>query len=475
MPTSLIHPDRIRALSEPDAEPATGRYVLYWMQRAQRSQHNDALEHAARLANEHAVPLLVCFGLTNDYPEATSRHYRFMLEGLAETAGALEARGIGFTIRRAAPPEVAVDLARDAVLVVTDRAYERHLVAWREALVEAVACPVIEVESDVVVPVEVTSDHREYAARTIRPKIRARLDDFVEELSTTSLDHALADAPPGDVDLGDVDAVLQQLGFEAIDDAHVFLRGGTSQARSRLRRFIDDSLAGYAERRPDPLHPKVSRLSPYLHFGQLSPIAVLLEVRAAGAPQADVDAFTEELVVRRELAANYVRYEPDYDAYRALPDWARKTLDEHRRDEREHHYSATELEEGRTHDQAWNAAMAELRATGYLHNHLRMYWGKQVLRWASSPEHAFRTVLELNDRYSLDGRDPSSFANVAWVFGLHDQAFAERAVTGKTRPMTRSGLERKFDLPAWLADVRSRLGDAAVEGPGGGSHASGQG
>jgi len=475
MPTSLIHRDRILALSDPDAEPATGRYVLYWMQRAQRAQHNDALEHASRLANQHAVPLLVCFGLTGDYPEATSRHYRFMLEGLAETARALEARGIGFTIRRGAPSEVAVDLAGDAVLVVTDRAYERHLVAWREALVEAVTRPVIQVESDVVVPVEVTSDHREYAARTIRPKIRARLDDFVEGLSTTSLDHALADAPPSDVDLGDVDAVLQQLGCDPTqvgDDPHVFLRGGTSQARSRLRHFIHDSLTGYADRRPDPLHSKVSHLSPYLHLGQVSPVAVLVEVRAAGAPEADVDAFTEELVVRRELAANYVRYEPDYDAYHALPDWARVTLDEHRHDEREYRYSATELEGGRTHDQAWNAAMAELRATGYLHNHLRMYWGKQVLRWASSPEHAFRTVLELNDRYSLDGRDPSSFANVAWVFGLHDQAFAERSVTGKTRPMTRSGLERKFDVPAWLADVRSRLGHAAVDGPGSGSPAS---
>ncbi len=467
MPTSLVHPDRIKVLSDRDAEPAAAGYVLYWMQRAQRSQHNDALEHAARLANEHAVPLLACFGLTDDYPEATSRHYRFMLDGLAETAAALERRGIGFTIRRGSPPDVVADLARDAVLIVVDRAYERHLASWRREIIDAVACPTIQVESDVVVPVEVTSDRREYAARTIRPKIHAHLEDFVEELTTTSVDHALTDAPASDVDLGDVDGVLEQLGIECAEDPLVFLRGGTSQARAHLRRFVDDGLVGYADRRPDPLQPKVSHLSPYLHFGQISPTAVLLEVRAADAPDADVTAFTEELVVRRELAVNYARYEPDYDAYRALPDWARTTLDEHRDDAREPGYTATELAEGRTHDQAWNAAMAEMRATGYLHNHLRMYWGKQVLRWASSPEHALRTILALNDRYLLDGRDPSGFANVAWVLGLHDQAFAERPVTGKTRPMTRSGLDRKFDVAAWLDDVRSRLGDAAVDGPDG--------
>ena len=191
---------------------------------------------------------------------------------------------------------------------------------------------------------------------------------------------------------------------------------------------------------------------------------MLLQVRAAGAPADDVAGFVEELVVRRELAANFVRYEPDYDRYAALPDWARTTLDAHRDDEREPRYTATELEEGRTHDQAWNAAMAEIRATGYLHNHMRMYWGKQILRWTTSPEHAFATALALNNRYFLDGRDCSSYANIAWLFGLHDQAFAERPVGGKTRVMTRSGLDRKFDVSAWLDDVRARLGDAAVDG-----------
>jgi deoxyribodipyrimidine photo-lyase len=445
------------------------------MQRAQRAQHNDALEHAARLANEHALPLLVCFGLTDDYPDASARHYRFMLEGLAETADALRRRDIGVTVRRGSPPEIAAELAGDAVLVVTDRAYERHLVGWRRELVRAVECPVLQVECDVVVPVEVTSDRREYAARTIRKKIHARIDDFVEELLTTSLDEPMTDAPDSDVDLTDIDAALGGLGFDSIDDPHVALRGGTAQARSHLRDFLDDGLRGYAERRPDPREPKVSYLSAYLHFGHISPVAVLLAVRAAESPSDDRAGFVEELVVRRELAVNYVRYEPDYDRYQALPDWARTTLDAHRDDERDPSYTATELEEGRTHDQAWNAAMAEMRAVGYLHNHMRMYWGKQILRWAASPEHAFRTATELNDRYFLDGRDCSSYANVAWLFGLHDQAFAERPISGKTRVMTRSGLARRFDVAAWLDDVRARLGDAAVDGPDGEARSAEQG
>ncbi|MEX1295851.1 MAG: deoxyribodipyrimidine photo-lyase, partial [Candidatus Limnocylindrales bacterium] len=149
MATSLVHPDRIRQRGADDLAPQAGRYVLYWMQRAQRAEHNDALEHAARLANEHAVPLLVCFGLTSDYPESTARHYRFLLEGLAETSASLRRRGIGFVARLGTPPEVAAGLARDAVVVVTDRAYERHLVAWREQLVGSVSCPVLEVETDV--------------------------------------------------------------------------------------------------------------------------------------------------------------------------------------------------------------------------------------------------------------------------------------------------------------------------------------
>lgn len=479
MATSVVHPDRIRSLTPDGIEPGRGTYVLYWMQRAQRAERNDALEHAARLANEHDVPLVVGFGLTADYPEATRRHYRFMLEGLSQTAAALQRRHIGVAVRLGDPPGVIEELARGAVLVVTDRAYERHLVEWRSSVARSVGVPLIQVEADVVVPVDVASDHHEYAARTIRKKLTSRIEEYAGELRATAVDRHATDVPRSDAELAGadddrIDWILDHLGLppEGSGDEHVLLRGGTSQARAHLDTFLasgggSSGVGGYADRDPDPLAPAVSHLSPYLHFGQISPVFVVRAVRSTRRRGEDRDAFVEELVVRRELAINHVRHESDYDSYSALPEWARETLAEHRDDERDHVYTSHELEEGRTHDPAWNACMAEMRATGYLHNHLRMYWAKQVIGWTNTPEHAFRTLLELNNRYFLDGRDPNSFANVAWAFGLHDRAFGEREVTGKVRPMTSGGLDRKFDVDAWLADVRSRLGDAAVDGPNG--------
>lgn len=460
MATQLVHPDRVRRLDDDGREPALdGSHVLYWMQRACRAEHNDALEHAVRTANDHGVPLHVVFGLTGDYPQASGRHYRFLLEGLAEVAGALQRRGIPFAVREGHPPDVAAAAAQGAVEVVVDRGYLRHLVAWRRALVEAVDVPVTQVETDVVVPVEVASDKREYAARTLRPKLHRTMDAFVEELSTTPLEHT--GAPLDGLDLGDVGALLERLGLD--DDRPGVLTGGTAQARAHLERFLADGLDGYGQRRPDPTAPRaVSYQSAHLHHGQVSPVWLVLQVRDAGAATDDVDAWVEELVVRRELAYNYVTYEPRYDAYESLPDWARTTLDEHRDDEREHVYTHEQLRDGRTHDAAWNASMAQVRDEGYLHNHLRMYWGKQVVKWSASPEEAFDNLLRLNNEHLLDGRDAASYANVAWVFGLHDRAWQETDVAGKTRPMTRSGLDSKLTktlLRAWLDDVEQRTGE----------------
>ena len=232
------------------------------------------------------------------------------------------------------------------------------------------------------------------------------------------------------------------------------LRGGTSEARRLLGRFLRHDLPGYADARSDPANPQASRLSPYLHFGQISPVEVARKAQGArGASEEDREAFLEELVVRRELAVNFVWFTRDYDRYGCLPGWARETLAEHADDERPHRYTARELERAETHDEAWNAAMTEMRKTGYLHNSMRMYWGKKILEWCNTPEYAYRTTLELNNRYFLDGRDPSSYANVAWIFGLHDRAWGERPVFGKVRSMTAGGLERKFDVDAYVAWV----------------------
>lgn len=208
--------------------------------------------------------------------------------------------------------------------------------------------------------------------------------------------------------------------------------------------------------RPPPADPgaaATSGLSPYLHFAQISPAEVAWRVQQVGGPGAD--AFPEEFVVRRELAINFVHYNPHYDACSGLPSWARDTLAAHAADPRPTAYTVRQLELAQTDDPVWNAAQTELRITGTIHGHLRMYWGKQFLIWMSDLKQAFRLAVYRNNKYGLDGRDPSSYAGVGWCFGLHDRPFPERPVWGKIRPMTRRGLEAKFDLRAYLARVDS--------------------
>ena len=190
----------------------------------------------------------------------------------------------------------------------------------------------------------------------------------------------------------------------------------------------------------------------YLHFGQLSVVYIALEARKK--PQSENrDDFLEELIIRRELPMNFVYFQPRYDSYSSLPDFAKKTLSEHEDDLREHRYTRAELEDAETHDEYWNAAMREMRASGYMHNYMRMYWGKKILEWSSTPQHAYATALYLNNKYFLDGRDANSFANVAWVFGQHDRGWTERDVFGKVRYMNAAGLERKADPKAYVAKV----------------------
>lgn len=242
----------------------------------------------------------------------------------------------------------------------------------------------------------------------------------------------------------------------------LYFRGGWSEAQRRLGRFLSDHLAGYREQRNEPAARASSTLSPYLHFGQIAPVEIALAARSAtnGADD-DRSAFLEELIVRRELAINFVHYEADYDSYRSLPDWAQNTLADHRNDKRSPCYSHHQLEAAETHDPYWNAAMQEMRLTGYMQSYMRMYWGKKILEWSETPEDAYRTMLALNNRYFLDGRDANSFANVAWCFGLHDRPWPERPIFGKVRYMNATGLHRKFDMVAYLALIDELAGKEA--------------
>lgn len=429
---------------------------MYWMQQSQRAEHNPALEHAAQRANQFGIPLLVCFGLMDDYPEANVRHYRFMLEGLAETANVLERRNIRFALRRGAPDAVAIELAEKAVVIVCDRGYLRHQKTWRRNVANRAVCRVEQVEGDVVVPVNTASDRREHAARTLRPKLHRHLKDYLVDLNTTAVENDAGKLRINGEDPSDPDALLARLALDRSVAPVDSFRGGTNEAKRVFRRFLDEHFSSYEEHRNQPQTNDVSHMSKYLHFGQISPVWLALQANAAApAPNNNRDAFLEELIVRRELAINFCEFEPDYDKYACLPEWAKTTLVEHRDDPRPYHYTRSELEAAQTHDPYWNAAMKEMVHTGYMHNHMRMYWGKKILEWTNTPEYAFRTALYLNNKYLLDGRDPNSFAGVAWVFGNHDRGWTERKVFGKVRYMNAAGLERKCNIDAYVEKVEA--------------------
>jgi deoxyribodipyrimidine photo-lyase len=477
----MVEKERIRELTsrmtsrtEDPGNAASGAagYVLYWMQASQRAEYNHALEFAAEKANELELPLLVCFGITYGYPEANLRHYTFMLEGLVETSAALRKRGIPFVVRETGgeadeesrPWQVAADLGKQAALIVTDRGYLRHQRQWREELARMTEVPVIEVETDVVVPVETASNKREYAARTIRPKLNKLLDRVRSLPGHVKLEHTLTEVPrdvPGGIDLSaaDIGSFFTGKVDETVGPVTEYIRGGTEEAKKRLVQFIEYKLPYYDTQRNNPGLEIQSGLSPYLHFGQISPLYIIEEVQraveASGSEETEeaAEAFIEELFIRRELSINYVYFEPDYDQYTALPGWAGKSLSEHAGDHRPDLYSRTELEEASTHDEYWNAAMEEMVRTGTMHNYMRMYWGKKVLEWSRSPEEAFETLLYLNNKYFLDGRDPNSYAGVAWCFGNHDRPWQEREIFGKVRYMNKAGLDRKFDMDEYLRRV----------------------
>jgi len=442
---------RIRRLNR--REPARGRYVLYWMQQSQRAELNHALEYAAQRANALGQPLLAAFGLTDGYPEGNLRHYRFMLEGLAETERALGRRGVRLAVRRGDPDAVALELGRDASLIVCDRGYLRHQKAWRRNVAAGAGCEVVEVESDAVVPVEIASGKAEYAARTLRPRLRRHLDEYLAPLAPVPLGRDSLGLRVETLSLADLGAVLAGLVLDRSVPPVPLFRGGTIEAKRRLRQFVREGLPRYAADRNRPETDSVSHLGKYLHFGQISAIAVALEVRAADAPAEAREAYLEELLVRRELALNFVHFTEGYDRFDCLPGWARAALERHRNDPRPHLYDVAQLESGGTHDPYWNAAMREMRLTGSMHNYMRMYWGKKILEWSESPEAAHRTALALNNRYFLDGRDPVSYAGVGWLFGLHDRPWGERPILGSLRWMSAAGLERKADPAAYVRKI----------------------
>jgi deoxyribodipyrimidine photo-lyase len=426
----------------------SGDYVIYWMQASQRVLDNHALEFAVRKANKLGQSVVVFFGLTESFPEANARHYLFLLEGLRETAKSLEKRGIAFVIQHIPPEQGILLLAKHASLVVVDRGYLRVQRHWRHEAAQHLRCPLIQVETDVIVPVETVSPKEEYTAATIRPKIQKHLETFLvplvsEPLQRSSLNHRLES-----LDLSNVSRILATLSIDHTVKPSSIYHGGTSQALRCLRQFMDQQLPLFSEIRNDPGKDSSSSMSPYLHFGHISPLTIAIQIQAT--ENSSTKAYLEELIVRRELSMNYVFYNTSYDSFEGLPSWAKTTLLTHAKDKRKYLYTKDELEHAQTHDPYWNAAQNEMITTGKMHGYMRMYWGKKILEWTPSPQQAYQIALSLNNKYELDGRDPNGFTGVAWCFGKHDRAWQERPIFGKVRYMNDAGLVRKFDMTSYV-------------------------
>ena len=400
------------------------------------------------------LPVFVLFCVDPSYPGAGPGHYRFMLEGLGETARDLDARGIRMLVRIGDPVDEFIAACGRAALAVTDGGHTPVQRRWREDAAARCPCPMYVVETDTAVPPGMLHPRAAWSAAVVRRRMEPLLEGMLE--------------PPEMHDIAIPGFLPDMQGFTPIEALAalpvrpgaphaVGVRPGSAAAREALGRFIDEDLDDYGTSSRDPARNCVSGLSPYLHFGQISPVEAALKVRETGSPGAG--AFLEQMLVRRELAVNFCARTPAPGSWGAIPEWARRTLEEHSRDPREYLYSLEDLECARTHDEAWNAAQTELVTTGAMHGYMRMYWGKMILAWTPSPGEAFRRAALLNDTYALDGRDPNSMAGVGWCFGLHDRPWPERRVFGSVRSMTLRSLRAKYDIDAYIARVAGNAGE----------------
>lgn len=454
---------RVTVRRDGSPDPA-GRCVVYWMQRAQRGLDNPALDIAILAANELGLPLAVFFGLHPGYPNANWRHYAFLADGLQETRERCEARGAAFVFR----PSPNHNLIRfcdevKAALVIGDENPLHEPEGWRRSAAQKLNVPFWTVDADVIVPTKFF-EKEEYAARTLRPKITRLLPQYLQPLANPELTKRWAEAArpasiPAMTPQQPIDpaTVLAALPLDRSVAPVNYFKGGTAAGLQQLQTFIAERLERYDTNRNQPPRPGTSGMSPYLHFGQVGPHTIALAVREAEAPDTAKEALLEELIVRRELAINFVARNSQYDSLAGCPAWARKTLDEHRQDPRDFIYTSAQFENAETHDPLWNAAQREMVITGKMHGYLRMYWAKKILEWTATPEEAFDIAVKLNDRYELDGRDPNGYTGIAWAIGgKHDRPWApQRKVFGMIRYMAASGCARKFDVNAYIRSVQT--------------------
>lgn len=424
--------------------------TVYWMSRDQRVQDNWALILASVLAQESRSPLAVVFCLSPDFPDATYRHYAFMVKGLQQVSINLQKKNIPFYLLTG-NPEIEVPrfcLQNQVKSLITDFDPLKIKRKWLNNVCAKTKSDLYVVDAHNIVPAFLVSDKAEYGAYTIRPKINRLLPGFLTRFSeipdqkTTGRFEHQHQVWAQILCALDVDKTVSEIEW---------CLPGEEEAHKTLTNFLENKLDRYAAGRNNPMEEVTSNLSPYLHFGQISAQRAALQVLESDAAPESKAAFLEELIVRRELSDNFCLYNLQYDAFAGFPAWAQQSLNAHRNDEREFLYTPLQFEKAETHDQLWNAAQKEMVVNGKMHGYMRMYWAKKILEWSATPEDALRIALYLNNKYELDGRDPNGYAGCAWsIGGVHDRAWSRRPVFGMIRYMNSNGCQRKFNTGSYI-------------------------
>jgi len=476
---------RVARVTEARLNPQ-GRFVLYWMTAFRRTTWNYALDRAVELARELRKPVLVVETLDSGVRWASDRHHTFVLQGMADNKAACEANDLRYypfvESKRGDSIKLVASLAAQSCAVVTDDFPIKSFAADACRVAGRISVRMERVDSNGLFPTRATDrvfptayafrrflqralpDHLPDApkknplARLDLPRLRGLPSEIKRRWPPASSSllagdpAALADLPI-DHEVGRVDTV-----------------GGPSAARKTLKRFLKRKLNSYPENRSHPDADGTSGLSAHLHFGHISVHEVFRELaKKEGCSPADLsdkssgrregwwgmsaaaEAFLDELVTWREVGFNMCSQSPDYDEYHSLPDWAKATLAEHAADRREYAYSLEEFEQGRTHDRLWNAAQLQLVREGGVHNYMRMLWGKKILEWSASPSDALDVMIELNNKYALDGRDPNSYSGIFWVLGRYDRPWGpQRPIFGKVRYMSSENTARKLNLRQYV-------------------------
>ena len=469
-----------------DREPnPSGSYVLYWMVGARRPVWNFALQHARDWAKRIEKPLLVLEALRSDYRWASDRHHTFVIQGMIDHSHEFARRGIAYypyvEPRPGAGKGLLAALAAHASLIVTDE-FPGFFIPRMLRAAQKIPVRIEAVDSNGLLPIR-AAERVFPTAYGFRRFLQRELPRHLDEPPVADpLRRAPRGAPslPEQVeerwpatrlpaDGGALKALVSGLPVDH-EVPPVPFGGGWDRGRNRLDHFVGERLNAYAERRNDPAEPATSGLSPYLHFGHVGAHQVFhAVVKAEGwessklSKAADgkrrgwwglseaAESFLDELVTWRELGFNMAALSADYDRYESLPDWARATLRDHADDPRPYTYTRAELEASTTHDPIWNAAQRQLREEGRIHGYLRMLWGKKILEWSKTPREALDAMIELNNRWAIDGRDPNSYSGIFWVLGRYDRPWGpERPIFGKVRYMSSENTSRKLRMKGYL-------------------------